>query len=41
MTQSLALSTLVVRDCDEAIGFYVGKLASSCTLTISTATVGG
>lgn len=26
MTQSLALSTLVVRDYDEAIGFYVGKL---------------
>ena len=26
MTQSLALSTLVVRDYDEAIGFYVDKL---------------
>ena len=26
MTLSLALSTLVVRDYDEAIGFYVGKL---------------
>lgn len=26
MTQSLALSTLVVHDYDEAIGFYVGKL---------------
>lgn len=26
MTQSLALSTLVVRDYDEAIAFYVGKL---------------
>ncbi len=26
MNQSLALSALVVRDYDEAIGFYVGKL---------------
>lgn len=26
MAQSLALSTLVVRDYDEAIGFYVGKI---------------
>jgi predicted enzyme related to lactoylglutathione lyase len=31
MTQSLALTALVVRDYDEAIGFYAGKLGFTLT----------
>lgn len=31
MTQQLALATLVVRDYDEAIAFYVGKLGFTLT----------